>query len=140
MNNKNIPTFDNALKLATKCHKGIKRWNGDDYITHPIAVADKLTGNAKIVAILHDVVEDTDMTIDKLRLLGYPDDILTALSLVTHKPTMNYRDYILNIISSNNKTAILVKIKDLDHNLSDLNKGSRRDKYDLALHFLKMRY
>lgn len=137
-NDDRTPTFADALALATKCHDGQRRWNGDPYITHPIAVAKELTGKAKMAAILHDVVEDTDMTIAKLRKLRYHDDVVQAVLMLTHIQDMSYRNYILNI--GYNKIAIVVKIKDLEHNLSDLKKGHRRDKYELALHFLKMRY
>jgi len=138
MNDNMIPTFDDALKLAIKCHKNQKRWNGDNYIIHPIAVAETLTGNAKIVAILHDVIEDTDMTIKKLKALGYPEDITRSLSILTHNPNVSYLQYILLI--KYNKIAIKVKIKDIEHNLSDLKDGCRRDKYQLALQILKIDY
>ena len=132
------PTYADAIKLATKCHEGqTRKYSGDPYITHTIAVASKFTGEQlKIIAILHDVLEDTDMTLDKLRELGYPQLTIDALFLLTHNPKRDtYLEYILCV--SDNTHATLVKIQDLKHNLMDLKAGHQRDKYELALWILE---
>ena len=128
--------FENALILATKYHKGQKRWGGEPYITHPIAVAGKFKSeDIKIVAILHDMIEDTEMTISRLYVLGYPQKIVYPISLLTHKKPQSYLNYILKI--KTNIIARNVKIEDIKHNLSDLKDGSMKDKYQLALHILE---
>ena len=130
------PTYEDALKLATEYHAGQKRWSGEDFITHPIAVADKFEDPMhKIVAVLHDTVEDTKLTLEKLRELGYPPEIVRALFHLTHnKKRDNYLDYILCVADS--PTAVIIKIQDLKHNMSDLKEGSLKDKYRMALWIL----
>ena len=70
----------------------------------------------KMTAILHDVVEDTDVTMDELRALGLPESVLTAVSLLTHdKDAVPYDDYVKNLKS--NPIARAVKMADLRHNM-----------------------
>ena len=69
------------------------------------------------VALLHDVVEDTDMTFEQLECEGFSEDIIEALKLMTHDKSVPYLDYVKNI--STNKIASAVKLADLKHN-SDL--------------------
>jgi len=127
-----------AEQIAREVHKGQKRPIGKvDYITHPEAVA-KLVGNdveLKIVAWLHDVLEDSDLEIVDLNNKGIPYHLAYEVDILTRKKDQNYKDYILGI--KENEIATEVKIADLKHNLSDLKKGNMRDKYLLALYILK---
>jgi (p)ppGpp synthase/HD superfamily hydrolase len=138
-----------AVEIATEAHKEQKRWGGEPYITHPIAVAEafglKTHPRLKITAILHDVLEDSDVTEDDL-LQDFPVEIVDALVLMTHKPGESYADYIMRIRGVEGERglahnlALKVKMADLRHNLSDLNDPKkhrqRRDKYELALKLL----
>lgn len=126
-----------ALKIATEAHKGQKRWNDDDYITHPIRVATKCVDNdIKCIAVLHDVVEDTEITVfDLAHKHHFNTFIVDNISYLTKKPHENYADYIMNI--KRFPVATFVKIADLKDNLRDLKKGKRRDKYELALKILE---
>ena len=128
--------YETALALATEKHKGQKRWNGDDYVTHPIRVASNFENEElKCVAVLHDLVEDTDVTIHDLQhKYKVSKNICIVLSMLTHKTNDSYADYIM--IVKSNPIAVVVKIADLNDNLRDLKKGQRRDKYELALKLL----
>ena len=129
--------FKEALELATKYHKGQKRWGGEEYITHPIAVADRFEHeDYKIVAILHDILEDTKMTVFELIDTHNLNSFLClSVVAITKRKGQNYLDYTLQVKLSEIATA--VKIEDLKHNLSDLKDGSMKDKYILALYILK---
>lgn len=129
-------TYKDALKLATEKHKGQKRWNGNDFIIHPIAVADAChTNMLKILGVSHDLLEDTKTTLKELCSLGYSQRMLEALDALTHKNDDTYMQYILIVMM--NKDARYVKMRDLRHNMSDLKKGSILDKYELAYHILR---
>ncbi len=127
-----------AKEIAREVHKGQKRPIGNkDYITHPEAVANSLDGyELKIVAWLHDVLEDSDLWHHDLTDKGIQLDLVQAVINLTRNKGQDYKDYILQIKYSP-EIVIKVKIADLKHNLSDLKKGSLRDKYLLALHILE---
>lgn len=111
-------TIEQAVEFAFKAHKGQKDLEGKPEIMHPMIVG--MQGNQeKIAGILHDVVEDTPYTLDDLRKSGVGEDVIEALSLLTHDKTrMTYEDYVRNIAKSGNKIAIAVKLNDLRHNIS----------------------
>lgn len=126
-----------ALKLATEKHKGQKRKiSGNDYITHPLAVADKFNDeDYKIVSILHDTIEDTDLTLDDLRNHDLSEELIFYVDILTKKDYQSYLEYIL--LTKKYKITKEIKIEDLKHNLSDnpLTKCSG-DKYLMALYIL----
>ena len=114
-----------AMKLCYEAHKGQVDKSGMPYVFHPFHVAEQMTDEATtIVALLHDVVEDTDYTLNDLKEMGYPDEVIQALSLLTHDDGSEYMDYVKRL--KNNPIARAVKLADLKHN-SDL---SRYDKID----------
>ncbi len=107
-----------ALKIATKAHEGQFDKAGNHYIEHPVFVASLFENeDEKITALLHDVIEDTDITIEDLKLYGFNEMILEALELLNHNKRENYYDYIEKIKA--NKLATKIKLGDLKHN-SDL--------------------
>lgn len=117
---KKLPIFERAVVIATICHAGIKDRGKLPYILHPINVMIGLdTQDERIVAILHDVVEDTDITFDDLRKLGFPEYIIEALDSVTHREDEEYMDYVKR--AKKNPIGRKVKMKDLLHN-SDLSR------------------
>lgn len=84
-----------AMKIAFTAHKEQVDKNGMPYIYHPIHVAEQMTDEATIcVALLHDVIEDTDITIEMLAAEGFPDSVLTALQLLTHDEQVPYLTYV----------------------------------------------
>lgn len=138
-----------SLEVAIKAHKGVVGKDGLDYVFHPITVALKCkTDDEKVVALLHDVVEDTPTTLDDLRKEGFPEYIVKAVDAVTrHKPAEQNGDgrwaYIKRCKA--NPIARVVKLADLEHN-SDLSripnpteKMRRRilEEYPKEIEFLK---
>lgn len=106
-----------ALLIASSALIGQKLWNGDDYMDHPMFVAMHNTDSMKkkIVGILHDVVEDSDWTIDDLRELGFDEEIVLAVDAVTKRVNEKYVEFIERCGASG-AIAIDVKLKDLHHN------------------------
>jgi (p)ppGpp synthase/HD superfamily hydrolase len=135
-------TTQRAIAVATKAHEGQTRWGGEPYITHPLAVAKSFDegGDAWIAAVLHDVMEDSEVTERDLRQ-HFSNSIVDALVLLTHLSGETYAEYIMKIRRAGG-IARAVKIADIEHNLSDLtdpNKHKqRRDKYQLAWMLLKL--
>lgn len=104
-----------AINIAYEAHKNQKDKSGIPYILHPIHLAEQMTTEDEcIVAMLHDVVEDTETTLDDLSK-EFSKNIIDALSLLTHDKNVDYKDYIQAI--SKNSLATKVKIADLNHNL-----------------------
>ena len=114
-----------ARLLATEAHKGQHRWGGEEYITHPEAVAAKVKkANDSIfgpdvvelsAAWLHDVVEDTDITLGNLLDAGFGYEIIRTVDDLTHRDGEEYDDYLGRLKS--NPAARHVKIADITHNL-----------------------
>lgn len=125
-----------ALKYATEKHDGQKRWNGDDYITHPIRVSQNkiLQNDIEVTAaLLHDVVEDTDTHISEINE-KFGIVIASIVDILTHKKNEEYYEYILRC--SKSSAAARIKVADLEDNLRDLKMGSMRDKYLFAKWYL----
>ncbi|WP_394283370.1 HD domain-containing protein [Frisingicoccus sp.] len=137
------PMTKKALCIAYKAHEGQVDKTGIPYIFHPFHLAESMTDeNSTIVALLHDVIEDTDWTIDDLEKEGFNEDILTALKLMTHNPAEPYMDYISRL--STCPVARQVKLADLYHNSDqtrvenpDEKMLKRWEKYDRAIQLLK---
>jgi hypothetical protein len=132
--------FYEALRLAEKAHKGQTRWEGAPYIVHPRRVAMAVGGwMAKIVAVLHDVVEDSDTTLDEIRS-QFGDIVADAVDSVTHRDGESYLDFILR--ARQNTLGRMVKIADINDNLSDIDefKGTKnsKEKYILARYILEL--
>lgn len=107
-----------AMKIAFEAHKNQTDKNGIPYIYHPIHLAEQMLDEATTcVALLHDVIEDTDMTFEQLQAEGFSPEIIEALRLMTHEERVPYLDYVAEI--KTNSIAAAVKLADLKHN-SDL--------------------
>lgn len=109
-----------ALKLCFEAHKDQVDKSGLPYVFHPFHLAEQMTDEVTtIVALLHDVIEDTAYTLDDLRSMGFPVEELNALALLTHDKNVPYMDYVSRI--KKNPIAKAVKLADLRHN-SDLSR------------------
>ena len=112
-------TIEYALKIAIEAHEGQKDLDGNPVILHPMTVT--VAGRNReeqIAGLLHDVVEDTDITFEDLARCGVDDRIVEVLRLLTHdKEKMSYDEYVQKIASSGNDIAIHMKYNDLCHNL-----------------------
>lgn len=107
-----------AFEIAEKAHAGQVDKAGADYIFHPMTVAKSCAEDisAVIVALLHDVAEDTDLTLEYLQKnVPLTDEEITALKLLTHDKNIPYLEYIKAI--KKNPFAKKVKLCDLEHNL-----------------------
>jgi len=132
-----------ALRIAFDAHKEQTDKTGLPYIFHPFHLAEQMTDEATTcVALLHDVVEDTDMSFEQLAAEGFTGEMLSALRLLTHDPSVPYMDYVRGI--KENPIAKAVKLADLRHN-SDLSRMDiidekaieRTKKYKQAIELLQ---
>ncbi|MDR0886449.1 MAG: HD domain-containing protein [Clostridiales Family XIII bacterium] len=104
-----------AMILAYHAHHTQVDKDGVPYIYHPIHLAEQMTTEYEtIAALLHDVVEDTDVSIDDLIIAGFPDEVIEAVHLLTHEDDVDYFDYLKGIRA--NAIATSVKLADLAHN------------------------
>lgn len=112
-----MSTLKRALEIATQAHQGQFDKAGRDYIGHPLRVMEMgKTEEEKIVGVLHDVIEDTDWTFEKLAEEGFSDEVIAALRCVTKtSENENYDDFIDRV--KKNPLAVAVKINDLTDNM-----------------------
>ena len=131
-----------AHEVAKKAHLGQIDRAGIDYIKHPETVASFVaTDEEKAVAYLHDVIEDTSLTLLDLKKEGFSKNIIEAVDILTKKKGQDYQSY-LNLVKKN-ELARVVKLADLRHN-SDLTRLplitekdlERNKKYIQAIHYL----
>ena len=139
------PLSKRAAEIAYNAHMGQRDKAGMPYIFHPYHVAEQMKDEATAcTALLHDVAEDTAVTLDDLAK-EFPPEIIGALRLLTHDPKDDYMDYVAKI--KKNPIARAVKIEDLKHN-SDISRMSEdsplyeralalRKKYAAALALLE---
>lgn len=111
-----MATLERALQIAVQAHAGQKDKSGAAYIFHPIRVMMRCTSpEAKIVGLLHDVVEDTSVTFEELEAEGFSVDVLAALRLLTHASEVPYEDYIQQV--KTHPIASEAKLADLEDNM-----------------------
>lgn len=111
-----MPTLEDAIQLATKAHQGQVDKAGEVYILHPLRVMFAVEGEtARIVAVLHDVVEDSAYSFDDLRVMGYSEDILTALDCLTRRDDETYEQFVDR--AKQNTMARQVKLADIEDNM-----------------------
>lgn len=136
------PMTKKALKLCFEAHKEQVDKTGLPYVFHPFHLAEQMDDEVSTVcALLHDVVEDTDYTLEDLSCMGFPTEVTDVLALLTHDPDEPYMDYVRRITA--NETASKVKVADLMHN-SDVTRldtvdewaEKRNQKYKEALKIL----
>lgn len=135
-----------AMRIAYDAHHGQLDRNGVPYIFHPFHVAEQMKDEISVcVALLHDVVEDTSLTIEDLSR-EFPEEVVQAVSLLTHDKSEDYFDYLQRI--KRNPYARNVKIADVLHNsdqsritdpasVSEEKKISWKHKYAVALQILR---
>lgn len=113
----NMSTFAKALEFAATKHKGHTRKNGDAYIIHPIRVAQEVfTENQKIIALLHDTLEDTETTYEEIKGL-FGEGVAHSVLVLTRVEGENYDEYIQRV--KTNPDAVKVKLADIADNLND---------------------
>ena len=109
------PNTKKALKLCFEAHKNQTDKSGLPYVFHPFHLAEQMDDEISTVcALLHDVVEDTETTFSDLLNMGFPQEVIDVLTLLTREQDVPYMDYVRKI--STNPTTKKVKIADLMHN------------------------
>lgn len=138
------PLTNKAMRIAYKAHHGQLDYNGIPYIFHPIHLAEQMDDEFSCcVALLHDVVEDTDVTLEELKEI-FPAEITDAVALMTHSHDVDYFEYVRAM--KENPIARKVKLADLAHNsdqsrcvgsdLTEERKEKWRIKYEKATKIL----
>jgi (p)ppGpp synthase/HD superfamily hydrolase len=131
-----------AMKLCYEAHKDQVDKTGVPYVFHPFHVAEQMKDEATtIVALLHDVVEDTDYTLQDIAAEGFGQEIVEAVALMTHEDDVPYLDYVAKL--KDNPIAKAVKLADLAHNSDQSRLGEideeteeRLEKYKEAIKIL----
>jgi len=105
-----------AISVAVDAHAEQFDKGGKPYILHPLHLMNELSHDTQLatIAVLHDVVEDSEYTLDNLSDMGFSQRVVGTLSLLTHSRNQPYEEYIENICG--NMDAITVKMEDLKHN------------------------
>ena len=133
---------EKAYEIAKRAYLGQVDKAGEDYIKHPEKVASFVkTDEEKAVAYLHDVIEDTELTLEDLHEYEFSKEVIEAVDIITKKKGEDCRNYLNSV--KKNKLARAVKLADLRHN-SDLTRLTkvtekdieRKEKYQKAIDFL----
>ena len=111
-----MATVEDAISLAVRAHAGQLDRYGQPYILHVVRVLSRVFDPpAQMVAVLHDVVEDTPVTLDELRIMGYPEAVLEAVDALTRREEESYEQFIERLAP--NPLAVRVKLADLEDNM-----------------------
>lgn len=108
------PLTCKAMQIAYTAHHGQVDKGGLPYIFHPYHLAEQMDDEISCcAALLHDVVEDTDVTMEELAA-EFPEEVIAVLKLLTHPKTVPYYDYVRKVKA--NPTAVRIKLADIAHN------------------------
>ena len=108
------PLVNKAFRIAYDAHHGQVDKNGIPYIFHPIHLAEQMDDEISCcAALLHDVVEDTEVTMEQLAAV-FPEEVIEVLKLLTHEKGVEYFTYVRAI--KNNPIAVKIKLADIAHN------------------------
>ncbi len=111
-----MASLEHAIMLAVQIHHTQTDRAGQPYILHPLRVMLRLDGEVdRIVGILHDVVEDSDLTLDDIRDMGYSEEVVVALDGVTRRSDETYDEFVKR--SGQNPVSRRVKLADLEDNM-----------------------
>ncbi len=129
--------INTAKQISREAHEGQKRkYNCEDYINHPRRVASKFsTEDSQVIAWLHDVLEDSDFTVRDLLRRGINPHLIEIVECLTRQEGETYFNFIMRIKDIHQ--ARIIKIADIQDNLTDLREGTLRDKYMLSLYILE---
>jgi (p)ppGpp synthase/HD superfamily hydrolase len=136
-----MSTLEEAIVLAAKAHAGAKDKAGAPYILHPLRVMLRLHDDVeRMVAVLHDVVEDTDWTLEGLLEAGFSETVVRAVERLTRRPEEPYDAFIRR--AAEDPLSLRVKVADLEDNLdlTRLTRPTRRNQERLAKYREALRY
>ena len=113
----NIATVEDAVSIAARAHRGQKDKAGAPYLLHALRMMMRMESEAAMMAaVLHDVVEDTEWTIERLREAGFSEEVLEAIDCLTHREGEDYEEFVERVRT--NQIARQVKIADLEDNMN----------------------
>lgn len=122
-----MANIEDAIALAVQAHRGQKDRAGAPYILHPLRMMFRVETDAeKVVAVLHDVVEDTDWTLDDLRAQGFPEEVVAAVDHLTRREEECYEEFVRRAAA--HPVARRVKIADLEDNMDVRRTGTVTEK------------
>jgi|SRR5690606_25595448 len=134
--------YSRCVELARLAHYNQKRWDGEDYVKHPLRVAASFPNEPEfytriLTALLHDVVEDNPtISFNRLRELDIPEEVVAAVDALTHRDGDTYAEYLEKLAV--NPIAVDVKLADIKDNCEPLPINSqRRQKYEVARLYLQ---
>lgn len=131
------PLTNKAMKIAYRAHHGQLDYNGVPYILHPVHLAEQMDDEISCcAALLHDVAEDTAVTLEELGR-EFPQEVMEVLALLTHEKEVDYFDYVRAI--KQNPIAVKVKLADLNHN-SDQTRCVGSDLTEAQLAYWRQKY
>ena len=111
-----MATLGKAIAIAAQAHQDQYDKAGAPYILHPLRMMLHMSSETEMMAaILHDVVEDTDWTLDKLRQAGFAEEVVQAVECLTHRDYETYDEFITRVRT--NAIASTVKLADLEDNM-----------------------
>jgi (p)ppGpp synthase/HD superfamily hydrolase len=111
-----MATLGKAIAIAAQAHQDQYDKAGAPYILHPLRMMLRMSSEIEMMAaILHDVVEDTDWTLDKLRQVGFTEQVVQAVECLTHRNYETYDEFIARVRT--NTIARKVKLADLEDNM-----------------------
>lgn len=112
-----IATIEDAVSVAARAHKGQKDKAGAPYLLHPLRMMLQMDSEtAMIAAVLHDVVEDTDWTLKRLREAGFAEEVVEAVDCLTHREGESYEEFVERVRA--NPISRQVKVADLEDNMN----------------------
>ena len=121
--------LEKAIEIALRAHAGQKGKDGTPYVLHPLRLMTRMeTDEERIAAVLHDVVEDSDFTMEDLRDAGFSESVLEVVRLFTHEKGISYEDYVERL--KPHPVARRIKIADLEDN-SDIRRLSGIEDRDM---------
>lgn len=125
-----MATLERAVQIAAEAHAGQKDKSGAPYLLHPLRMMLRMHSDAAMMAaMLHDVVEDSDWTLDGLRAEGFSEEVIEAVDCLTHRTDENYEAFVRR--AKGNAIARQVKLADLEDNMN-LKRLSEVTSKDLA--------
>ena len=138
-----MATLEKAILIAARAHLGQRDKGGAPYILHPLRMMMRMESEAAMMAaVLHDVVEDSDWTLDQLRGEGFSEEVLQAVDCLTRKNYESYDEFVAR--AQTNAIARRVKVADLEDNMNvkrigemTANDLARIEKYHRAWRALK---
>lgn len=136
-------TLEDAISIAAEAHRGQRDKAGAVYLLHPLRLMLRMDSEAAMMAaVLHDVVEDSDWTLERLRRRGFAEEVVEAVACLTHRDGESYEEFVERV--KPNPLARRVKIADLEDNMNVLRVGrlgpkdlERLEKYHRAWRTLK---